>query len=447
MAISTRTSPVAEATPVQALVDDVAQSDRGAALRRRLERKYDAPPDDVLDAYWAAYVSVRNAKSLRGTTEAEVASYLARAVENRLIDELRRRKHERPASDELIAAVAPAATDSVDTDLLDADNPVELEPVVAAIANGLSERQRMVLSLFCRDAPRREIAERLDISERRAKKDIEAILKKSRRTLLRLAGGGCADGEAPTTRLAFGLLSGAEAVTAAQAHLATCAACERLYERLDLFRDKAAALLPVPAVDRVEPGFAARAAHKASEIATSVKGHAIDGRRQVLEGSQQIKAHATSKLIDPTPLSGLRPGSALAVVGSCVAVGTGAGACLKEGVNPLRSVADAVSAQEPADDRSGKDQAVSEAGATPRARRRTRRSSRHPQRRHQRPTPQRPPRRFRLNHPRLPSRRRARSPRSIRAPAPRPANAYRSAPAPATPQPAPATGSKEFEGP
>jgi len=40
-------------------------------------------------------------------------------------------------------------------------------------------------------------------------------------------------------------------------------------------------------------------------------------------------------VVDPTPITGARPGTAVAVIASCVAIGGGAAACVEQGIDPL----------------------------------------------------------------------------------------------------------------
>lgn len=152
----------------------------GREIRRRLQRRFPrVTREDIEDAYQAAYLATRSSASLRGTTTAEVARYLTVAAERRLLMDMRRRRYETVTADaELHEAPgnADAVTEAPDT--IDAE--IDLEPVVHEIAANLNDRQREVLALYCSRTARKEIAQRLKISEKRAKKDLEAILTKGR---------------------------------------------------------------------------------------------------------------------------------------------------------------------------------------------------------------------------------------------------------------------------
>ena len=322
------------------LLDQVVASDAGEVIRHTLARKFSSlDAEDIEDAYQGAYAAARASGSLRGTTAPEVERYFALTAERRLWMLLRRRHYETLEADE--ASVFQEQVSEVDVfgetaDRLDAE--VNLELVVHEIEAQLNDRERDVLALYCSRTARKEIAQRLRISEKRAKKDLEAILAKGRTVLVGKAGGGCADGREMVVALAFGMLRNPRELAGAQAHLAGCAACGGLYERLEMFRDAAAAILPLPAGDAAtNAGVLERASHKLADAATAAKQHLADA-------TSQTKVHATNaytRVADPTPLAGARPGAVGAVIASCVAVGSGAAYCAQQGLEPIRSLAGA----------------------------------------------------------------------------------------------------------
>ena len=53
------------------------------------------------------------------------------------------------------------------------------------------------------------------------------------------------------------------------------------------------------------------------------------------DGASQVKQHAYARVVDPTPLAGLRPGAAAAAIAGCLAVGGGATYCAQQGVDPI----------------------------------------------------------------------------------------------------------------
>ncbi len=320
------------------LLDQVVASDAGEAIRHTLARKFSSlDAEDIEDAYQGAYAAARASGSLRGTTAPEVERYFALTAERRLWMLLRRRHYETLEADE--ASVFQGQVSEVDVfgetaDRVDAE--ADLELVVHEIEAQLNDRERDVLALYCSRTARKEIAQRLRISEKRAKKDLEAILAKGRSVLVGKAGGGCADSREMVVALAFGMLRNPRELAGAQAHLAGCAACGGLYERLEMFRDAAAAILPLPAGDAAtNAGVIERASHKLAHAASTVKAHVADA-------TSQTKVHATNaytRAADPTPLAGARPGAVSAVVASCIAVGSGATYCAQQDFSPISALA------------------------------------------------------------------------------------------------------------
>ena len=146
---------------------------------------------------------------------------------------------------------------------------------------------------------------------------MEQVLAAGRNELLRLAGQGCGEGEQLVARLAFGLAGPREA-RRAQLHLATCGRCGALYERLDLWREHVAGLLPLPAAAEAHSHLLERAIHAGSEL---LSGSAHRGRRRratARDGDGVASARAGGgellRAVDPTPLAGVRPGVAAAAV-------------------------------------------------------------------------------------------------------------------------------------
>src|SRR5215207_10219098 len=91
-------------------------------------------------------------------------------------------------------------------------------------------------------------------------------------------------------------------------------------------------MLPAPVAEGASPGVLGRIAESSTERLASLKQH-------VLDGGAQVKQHATStyyRAVDPTPLAAARPGTAAAVIASCLAIGGGAATyCVQQGVDPL----------------------------------------------------------------------------------------------------------------
>jgi hypothetical protein len=131
-------------------------------------------------------------------------------------------------------------------------------------------------------------------------------------------------------RFVFGISTPDESA-AAREHLGRCGRCELFSERLIGWREKAGAMLP-PAAEGASPGVVRRVADSAGEKLSALK-------QQVLDGGAQVKQHAAAtyyRAVDPTPLAAARPGTAAAVIASCIAIGGGAATyCVHEGVDPL----------------------------------------------------------------------------------------------------------------
>ncbi len=179
------------------------------------------------------------------------------------------------------------------------------------------------------------------MTQRSVKRTLERVMALGRDELVRLAGHGCESGEELVARLAFGLASPRE-MRRAQVHLTTCPRCCAMYERLDLWREKVAALLPVPAVAKAHPGLVDRVAHQLMDRLAAFKQNGADTARALREhaahAGAQAKQHATAtyyRAVDPTPLAGVRPGTAAAAVAGCLAIGGGTTYCVQQGVDPI----------------------------------------------------------------------------------------------------------------
>ena len=188
------------------------------------------------------------------------------------------------------------------------------------------------MALHVRGSKRPQIAVHLGLTPRTVKRQLERIMTVGRAELVHLAGHGCELGEPLVARLAFGLASPHEAGQA-QIHLAGCAKCALLYERLDVWRERVAALVPVPAVEPARPGLVDWTLQRSSEAAVSIKQHA---------------SSAYARAVDPTPVAGARPGAAIAAVAGCLAIGGGTTYCVSQNVDPISGLAQVVGpAREP----------------------------------------------------------------------------------------------------
>jgi len=64
-------------------------------------------------------------------------------------------------------------------------------------------------------------------------------------------------------------------------------------------------------------------------------------RQQASDGAAQLKAQAATtyyRAADPTPLAGVRPGAAAAVLTSCLTIAGGGAYCATQGIDPVRTL-------------------------------------------------------------------------------------------------------------
>jgi len=319
--------PGAEVT--RALLENIASGVQGARLRAQVAGWHrEARGDQVEDAFQEA--CARAERSCRGQTEGEVYTWL-RTTMHRELGHMRHRARREVLVDVCAPGfdAADRSTPGPDEQLIAREDEAELEHVTGALLARLSHRDREIAALHSHGLRRPQIAERLGITNRAVKRALERIMAAGRDELVRIAGRGCETGEGVVARLAFGLAGAAE-VREAQAHLATCTRCGALFERLDLWREKVAVLVPLPAAAHAHPAT--------GEWLHGVVDALASARRHVAEGVAQLKAQASAvyyRVADPTPLAGVRPGATAAAIAGCVAVGGGATYCVQESVNPL----------------------------------------------------------------------------------------------------------------
>jgi RNA polymerase sigma factor (sigma-70 family) len=332
----------------RALIERAACGERGAALHSQVASwRPGASREQVEEAVQEA--CLRAERACHGQTEGEVFAWLRttarrelgriyeRARREVLIDTVELARHA-----DVGAAVAP------EQELIEREDDVEIERIAHAVLGRLSDRQRQIAALHVRGRKRPQIATHLGMTPRTVKRQLERIMTVGRDELVRLAGEGCGAGEPLVARLAFGLASPRE-VRDAQLHLATCPRCGMLYERLDLWREKVAALTPVPAVAHTQPGLVESTVDRAGDALASLKQHVDDGaislRQQAADGGAQLKQHSSAayyRAADPTPLAGVRPGAAAAAIAGCLAIGGGTTYCVSQSVNPIGGLAQVV---------------------------------------------------------------------------------------------------------
>jgi RNA polymerase sigma factor (sigma-70 family) len=311
----------------RALVERAACGEPGARLRSQVAAgRPGATGEQVEEAVQQACLLATD--SCRGQSEGEVFAWLRTTARRELARSRRRGRREVPVEMEALsvlpgAGVAPAP----EQELIDREGDPDVDRVAHAVLERLSERQREIVALHARGGKRPQIAVHLGLTPRTVKRQLERIMTVGRAELVHLAGHGCEAGEPMVARLAFGLASPREAGEA-QLHLATCAQCGLLYERLDLWRERVAVLLPIPAVEPARPGLVDWALQRTSETFASVKQHASSGY---------------ARAVDPTPVAGARPGAAVAAIAGCLAIGGGTTYCVTQNVDPISGLAQVMS--------------------------------------------------------------------------------------------------------
>ena len=304
----------------------------GRRLRAALASRYpDRPAEEIEDAVQSACAAFL-AEGHGISDPNAVLAWLRTAAPRALLRELKLRRRSGPEdpADGTIASAASAHLGPAE-ELIALEDDLDLDVLVREITDSLSEARRDVLALWAAGLGRAEISQRLGVSERVVKRSLEEIMGEARAALARHAGGGCSDGENLVMRSACGLTGAAEAARS-RLHLSGCTPCSLFAERLESWREKAGALLPVPAaLEASSPGLLGRAAERA--------GHAVGAvRRQVLGGGAQARQQAGAvygRTVDPTPLTGFRPGAVAAVVAGCIAIGGGASYCARSGLDPI----------------------------------------------------------------------------------------------------------------
>jgi RNA polymerase sigma factor (sigma-70 family) len=329
----------------RALLEQIAGGDAALRLRRQVLGWNDGSTvEQVEDAFQEA--CARAQASCRGQVEGEVYAWL-RTTTHHCLGRMRERRDREPLAEQPFEDLDPGVVcaPGVDVMVLEQETRAEVEDVAKLVLDRLSQRQRNVAALHTRGFHRREIAEYLQTSPRAVKRLVEQILATGRAELAELAGHGCDDGHHDVTRLAFGLARPREA-SRAQLHLATCERCAAMYERLDLWREKVAVLLPIPPAVDAHANVAERVVHTGTDLlsGTPPRGAENPGgvRGHLSSGLAQLREHATgayTRTLDPTPLAGARPGAVAAAVAGCLAVGGGATYCVHQGATPLTALA------------------------------------------------------------------------------------------------------------
>jgi RNA polymerase sigma factor (sigma-70 family) len=324
--------------PVEVMADDgdflqsLVQGERGQALRAQLGARYpDCSADTIDDAIqFACGCFLDEAEGI--TAPGQVYAWIRTAAHRALGREADRRHREVAVDpvEEGMDRLAAEKTDPVE-ELTGLEDDADLAVLVEKVSSSLTDRQRDVFALYGAGYKRPQIADRLGVPERDVKEQLRLIMDKARAVLAGLAGGGCKRGEPLVMRFICGISTPDEAASA-RTHISHCERCEGFSERLTAWREKAGAMLPVPAAEGASPGVVRQVADSAGEKLSTLKQHLLDG-------GAQAKQHVSAtyyRAVDPTPLAAARPGTAAAVIASCIAIGGGAATyCVEQGVDPL----------------------------------------------------------------------------------------------------------------
>jgi RNA polymerase sigma factor (sigma-70 family) len=314
------------------LLQSLVRGERREALRAQLAARYpDLSADTIDDAIqFACRCFLDEAEGI--TVPGQVYTWIRTAAQRNLNREAERH-HREVAVDPVENGFDRLAAEETGPaeELIGLEDDADLAVLVEKVSSSLTDDQRDVFALYGAGYKRPQIAERLGVPERDVKEQLRLIMDKSRAVLAGLAGGGCRRGEPMVMRFICGISTPDES-TKAREHISHCGRCELFSERLVAWREKVGAMLPAPMAEGAHPGTVRQVADSAAEKLSALKQH-------VLEGGAQVKQHATStyyRAVDPTPLAAARPGTAAAVIASCIAIGGGAATyCVEKGVDPL----------------------------------------------------------------------------------------------------------------
>ena len=311
-------------------LQDMVRGERGRALRVQLASWHpECSAEEVADAIQTA--CKRFLEHAEGISEpGQIYSWIRTTAHRVLQREDERHGHEEPRKSVDGLAGLAAEEPGPAEELISSEDDADLAKLVEEVYSSLPDRGRDILALYGAGYKRPQIAERLGLNERVVKRELLEVMDAARSAVARLAGGGCRNVEPLVLRSVCGLATAAEE-THAREHLARCGRCEIFSERLIAWREKAGAMLPVPAAEGASPGLVERVLHKSAEGLSSIKQHVVDGSAQA---KQQVAA-GYYRAVDPTPLAAARPGTIATVVAGCIALGGSATYCVEQGVDPL----------------------------------------------------------------------------------------------------------------
>jgi RNA polymerase sigma factor (sigma-70 family) len=282
----------------------------------RIAQHWSLCRDDALDAYQRALeIYVRRVDSLDPATE---LAWMKVVVKHEALAVRRSRVEAVPVEEVDFDGRAAEAQRPVD-DLLAGRERVKRS---AEALRRLKPDEAKALMLKAQGLSYAEIGESLGWTYTKVNRAITEGRARFLKVYAEIEAGEECDRFAPTLAALVAGTASAGALLELRPHIRNCPACRATVRKLHATRlGRLAALWPIPVL--VAP----------------------------LRSVASLKQHATSayaRALDPTPLAGVRPGTAVAAVAGCLAVGGGTTYCVKQGVDPVRGIAGVVS---PAPDR------------------------------------------------------------------------------------------------
>jgi RNA polymerase sigma factor (sigma-70 family) len=263
----------------------------------------------------------------------ELRAWLTRTALNHALNAGRDPDNRRSAPLDAVARVVPDDGPSPDELVSREAERAWVREIVAE----LPERARKIVKLrFYFERSPEEIQRILAVSPRAYRKEIEAAFAHiARRLELVRDGRWCEARRSLLLAYAAGL-AGPRRVRLAEAHLAECSSCALMVTELRHAAERVAALLPVPAFAGDEGRLG-----RFGEIAEAAReeiGDFASGAKQQLYGL--VSRTPAGDPTTPALASGARPGSMVAAIASCLAVGGGAATyCATQGIpEPVRNV-------------------------------------------------------------------------------------------------------------
>jgi RNA polymerase sigma factor (sigma-70 family) len=283
--------------------------------------------DDALDAYQRALeIYLRRLESLDPTTE---DSWLRVVVKNEALA-VRRQRLEAVPVEAIEADGRTAEAQRPVDDLLAGRERVRCS---AEALRRIKPDEAKALVLKAQGLSYREIAETLQWSYTKVNRCISEGRPHFLKVYAEIEAGAECERFAPTLAALVDGSANADALLELRPHIRHCPACRATVRDLHATRlRRLAALFPIPA--SVAPLRWASERLRGGRVTAQAAGL----REHLGDGATRLKQHAVAtywRTVDPTPLAGVRPGAAGAVLAGCLAIGGGATYCAEQGVAPI----------------------------------------------------------------------------------------------------------------